>query len=119
MIRKDLGSAHNGLHDWYWQRLSAVVLILLLPFPVFLIVGAYSGGLDQLTFLDWADHFLFRLFHTILILGLLTHAFVGLKVIIEDYLHTPKLRIPVIGAMLLGVIGFAIWWMALIWAWGG
>ena len=116
---KDPGAAHSGLSDWYWQRLSAIVLAVLLPLPFFLLVAVYSGSVDQQGLLDLLDHFLSHLLHTILIAALMIHAYMGLKVIIEDYVHVPGCRISLIGAMLVLMSAFGIWWMAMIWAWGG
>jgi len=118
-LAKDPGSAHSGFSDWYWQRLSAVVLALLLPLPFFLLVAVYSGSVDQQGLLDIIDHFGSRLLHTILIFALLLHAYIGLKVIFEDYLHTAGWRALLIGTMLVVISGFGIWWLAIIWAWGG
>lgn len=114
---KEPGSAHDGISDWYWQRLSAVVLALLLPLPFFLLVMVYAGHLDQQGLLDLLDHPLSRLLHSLLILALIVHAYVGLKVMLEDYVHTIAWRIPLIGIMLVVMAGFGIWWLALIWAW--
>jgi succinate dehydrogenase / fumarate reductase membrane anchor subunit len=114
-----MGTAHNGYEDWYIQRLSAVVLALLLPLPFALLIGVYTGAFDQLGLLDLLDHFISRLLHTLLILALIVHAYVGLKVIFEDYVHTTAWSVPLIGAMLVVMTGFGIWWLALIWAWGG
>lgn len=114
---KEPGSAHSGLSDWYWQRLSAVVLLLLLPLPFFLLVSVYAGSLDQQGLLDIIDHTYSRVLHTILILALIVHAYVGLKVILEDYVHRIFWRVPLIGAMLVIMTGFGVWWLALIWAW--
>ncbi len=119
MMNKDTGTAHNGLTDWYWQRLSAVVLLVILPLPVVLLCGVYSGQLDQLALLDILDHFFSRLLHTLLIMAIIVHAYFGLKVIFEDYLHATLLRVPLIGAMLVTMAAIGIWWMAIIWAWGG
>ncbi|ATX79380.1 succinate dehydrogenase subunit D [Mariprofundus aestuarium] len=114
---KEPGAAHDGFSDWYWQRLSAVVLLLLLPLPFFLLVSVYSGSLDQQGLLDIIDHIYSRVLHTILILALIVHAYVGLKVILEDYVHRIFWRVPLIGTMLVMMAGFGIWWLALIWAW--
>jgi len=114
---KEPGSAHGGLSDWYWQRLSAVVLAVLLPLPFFLLVSVYSGGVDQQGLLDLLDHVLSRVLHSVLILALIIHAYIGLKVILEDYVHVLGWRIPLIGTMLVMMSGFGIWWLALIWAW--
>ncbi len=119
MRRGDAGAAHNGLDQWYGQRLSAVVLLVLLPLPFALLVGVYTGQLDQLGLLDLLDSFASRLLHTALIAAVIAHAYLGLKVIIEDYVHTAALRVPLIGAMLVATGISGLWWLALIWAWGG
>lgn len=116
---KEPGSAHSGLADWYWQRLSAVVLLLLLPLPFFLLASVYGGSVDQQGLLDILDSFISRLLHTILIVALMIHAYMGLKVMIEDYMHMAGWRIVLIGTMLVVMAGFGIWWLAIIWAWGG
>jgi len=115
---RNIGTAHNGLDDWYWQRLSAVVLLIMLPLPFVLLAGVYAGVLDQFDLLDLLDHFISRLLHTLLIFALIVHVYIGLKVILEDYVHT-ILRVPLIGLMLVLMSGFGIWWLALIWALGG
>ncbi len=117
--RKEPGSAHSGVDDWYWQRLSAVVLALLLPLPFFLLVAVYAGVVDQSGLLDVIDHFISRLLHSIFIMALSVHAYMGMKVILEDYVHRIGLRIALIGAMLLLMSSVGIWWMSIIWAWGG
>jgi len=119
MVKKLLGTAHNGLSDWYWQRLSAVVLLLMMPLPFILIAGVYSGVLDQFGLLDWLDNIVSRVLHTLLILALIVHAYMGVKIILEDYAHHFLVRVALIGGMLVTLTGFGIWWLALIWAWGG
>ncbi|MFQ5518502.1 MAG: succinate dehydrogenase, hydrophobic membrane anchor protein [Mariprofundus sp.] len=114
---KEPGSAHSGMSDWYWQRLSAVLLLLLLPLPFFLLIAVYSGSVDQQGLLDMLDHPVSRVLHSLLILGLMIHAYVGLKVILEDYVHVLAWRIPMIATMLVVMSGFGIWWLAIIWAW--
>ncbi|MDX8403616.1 MAG: succinate dehydrogenase, hydrophobic membrane anchor protein [Mariprofundaceae bacterium] len=118
-MNRDMGTAHNGLTDWYWQRLSAVLLLVILPLPFVLLCGVYSGALDQFELLNLLDHFISRLLHTLLITAIIVHAYMGLKVIIEDYVHATLLRVPLIAAMLVAMGAIGIWWLALIWAWGG
>jgi len=116
---KDPGSAHSGISDWYWQRLSAVVLAVLLPLPFFLLVAVYGGSIDQQGLQDIVNHLFSRLLSTILIAALIIHVYAGLKVMIEDYVHVAGLRGILIGLMLVVMFGFAISWLAVIWAWGG
>jgi len=115
---KDLGSARSGLSDWYLQRLSAVVVALLLPGAFVLLWCVYAGVLTQIELLAWLDSLTMRLLHSLLIVALSLHAYIGLKVMIEDYVHT-GMRVLLMGIMLVCMGLFGIWWLALIWAWGG
>jgi len=116
---KDIGSAHGGISDWYWQRLSAVVLAVLLPLPLLLLTGVYGGYIDQPGLQQILSHLLSHLLSTILIAALVIHAYTGLKVMIEDYVHVAGMRGVLIGVMLVLMFTFSIWWLAMIWAWGG
>jgi len=111
------GTAHNGLHDWYWQRLSAVVLALLIPLPFLLLICIYSGNIDQLSLLNLLDHPVTRTLHTLLIAALTIHGYVGLKGVIEDYLHCACARVVVVGGLMTIFAAISIWWLALIWGW--
>lgn len=113
------GTAHNGLGDWYVQRLTALVVALLLPAAFVLLLAVYHGSLSQMQLLDLVDGYLGRMLHTLLLIAALTHAFLGVKVIVEDYVHVAALRIPLMGSLLVGVAAFGIWWLSVIWAWGG
>ena len=62
---------------------GALVLLVLLPLPFALLVGVYTGRLDQLGLLDLLDSFASRLLHTALITAVIAPAYLGLKVIIE------------------------------------
>ncbi len=114
---KELGSAHSGFSDWYWQRLSAVVLALLLPLSFVLLVAVYNGSIDQQGLLNILDHVFSRVVHTVLIFALIIHAYIGLKVILEDYVHVLAWRIPLVSLMLVLMSAFGVWWLAMIWAW--
>ena len=117
-LNKEPGAAHSGTDDWYQQRLSAVVLAVLLPLPFFLLVAVYIGAIDQQGLLDILDRFISRMLHTILIIALSVHAYMGMKVILEDYIHLVGWRVTLIGSMLLIMSCVGIWWLAIIWALG-
>lgn len=109
------GAAHNGLHDWYWQRLSAVVLLLLLPLAGVLLAAVYSGSLSQQDLFSLLDQPSVRLLHTLLILAVLVHLFTGVKTIIEDYVHLAGGRITLVAMLTLALLPLGLWALSMIW----
>lgn len=109
------GAAHNGLHDWYWQRLSAVILLLLLPLAGVLLAAVYSGGLSQQDLFSLLDQPFVRLLHTLLLLAVLVHAFTGVKTIIEDYVHLAGWRITLVAMLMLILLLLGLWVISMIW----
>jgi len=112
------GSAHNGLNEWYLQRLSAVMIALLMPVVFVLLLAVYNGSLDQTQLLNLLNSHLGRTLHTLFLLALLSHVYLGIKVLVEDYIHVAALRIVLMGLVLSSIAALGIWWLAVIWAWG-
>ena len=119
MRPRDPGVGRNGFGDWLWQRISAVALVLLLPLPLALVFSVHAGSVDQQAALDILDSLPVRIMHSLLIAALLAHGYIGLKVIVQDYVHHVGLRVSMLGTLLLAMAAFGIWWMAIVWAWGG
>ncbi len=82
---RGLGSSKSGLPHWRTQRISALVLLLLIPWLVWSMLQlAGSGHAEAAAYVSTP------LNATLLILALLSmlyHAMLGLQVVIEDYIH--------------------------------
>jgi len=113
-----LGTAHNGLSDWFYQRFSAVIVALCMPVAFAMLLAVFNGSLNQMQLLDVLDSHPGRILHALFLFALLTHAFLGIKVIVEDYVHVAALRIVLMGGLLFAVAALGIWWFSIIWAWG-
>lgn len=88
---RGLGSAKTGVGHFWWQRVTAVLLALLVPWLVgtlVSLVGADQVGV-QATLARPYNAILFTLFA----LALFWHAKLGLQVVIEDYVHNRVLEI--------------------------
>jgi succinate dehydrogenase / fumarate reductase membrane anchor subunit len=91
-----LGSAREGVAPWWLERVTAVALVpLTLWFVASLIRRA---GSDYTTFVTWLSRPHAALFMTLLLIALFSHLALGLRVVIEDYVHS-WVKFP----MLLGV----------------
>jgi succinate dehydrogenase / fumarate reductase membrane anchor subunit len=88
---RGLGSAKSGVHHWYAQRASAVLLLFLLGwmiFAMFQLAGANHA--EAKAFLSNPTN---AAFMVIMLVSLFYHAMLGLQVVIEDYVHHRTLEL--------------------------
>ena len=83
---RGLGSAKEGVHHWWSQRLTALALVpLSLWFIYSLIVVT---GADYATVVSWLANPLNAVLMLIFITSLYYHAALGIQVVIEDYIES-------------------------------
>ena len=85
------GSAKEGVHHWYAQRASALLLIVLMGWLIYAMIrlaGADHGAASSFIAQPTNAAFL-----VLLIVTLLYHAMLGLQVVIEDYVHNQVLEV--------------------------
>lgn len=82
---RDIGPAHHGTGDWWMQRVTAVALV---PLTIWFVASVVSlAGADYLTVARWMGSPLTAVFLILLLVVTFRHAQLGLRVIIEDYVH--------------------------------
>lgn len=82
---RGLGSAKSGVGHWWRQRITAIVLVLLIPWLVGLLVsfvGASAADAREAIARPWNTIAL-----TAFVVAGFWHAKLGMQVIIEDYVH--------------------------------
>lgn len=90
-VARGLGSSKSGVHHWWVQRVTAIALIPLSIWFLFLIGGLMGGGYPQvLVAIGQPVHAIFLMIFGVL---LFWHGALGLQVIIEDYVHTRWLEV--------------------------
>ena len=103
---KGWGSAKSGTGHFWWQRVTAVILALLVPYIVFLL--AHIGGADADSLRATIAKPWNAIIFTVFAIALFWHAKLGLQVVIEDYVHDRAmhlaLRILLILGSLVGVL---------------
>ncbi len=93
---RGLGSAKEGTHHFIVQRISAVALIFLVPWLVWLLITLIPA--DYATVRATLARPVNAVLLASLLLMMFWHARLGLQVVIEDYVHT---AVPNIIAQLL------------------
>jgi len=88
---RGLGSAKSGVAHFWWQRVTAVVLALLVPWLVGILVSFI--GADLATVYSVLSTPLNAILLAAFVLALFWHAKLGMQVVIEDYVHTRALEV--------------------------
>ena len=82
---RGLGSSKSGTGHFWWQRVTAVVLALLVPWLVGLLVsfvGTDVASVQVALARPWNAILL-----AVFVVALFWHAKLGIQVIVEDYVH--------------------------------
>lgn len=82
---RGLGSAHEGSHHWWHQRLTAGANLLLMLWLLFSL--ALLPAHDQATFTAWLSETVAAVPMILLVAATAYHFRLGLQVVIEDYVH--------------------------------
>lgn len=90
-LARGLGSAKDGINHWWWQRVTAVFLIPLFIWFTFSMITVSSYALPDVINLFSSP--LVAIGLTLLTTFVYFHAFLGLQVVIEDYVHANKTKI--------------------------
>jgi succinate dehydrogenase / fumarate reductase, membrane anchor subunit len=88
---RGLGAAKKGVQHWWWQRLTAVVLVPLCLWFIGTIVTRQAS--DYSTVVNWIQSPLVCGLWIFLIAASFYHAQLGLQVVIEDYVHSEWVKI--------------------------
>ena len=105
---KGLGAGKNGVGHWWAQRVSA---LFLLPLGFWLglnLICLSNASFDVLH--DWMRSGITASLMILTVATLLYHSYLGLQVVIEDYVHcqavkTTSLILVTFITILLGVLG--------------
>jgi succinate dehydrogenase / fumarate reductase membrane anchor subunit len=100
-----LGSAKSGVEHWWAERVSAVALVPLTLWFVAAII-AHSRS-DYQGFVAWLKELPTTILMVLLLLALFHHTALGLRVIVEDYVHS-NLKFAAVVAVRLGCYALAI-----------
>ncbi len=83
---RGLGSAKEGTHHWWMQRLTAIPLIPLSIWFIASLVCVSSKGYQAAV--DWISNPISTVLLIIFLGALYYHAALGMQVVIEDYIES-------------------------------
>ena len=88
---RGLGAAKHGVGDWWMQRVTAVALV---PLTLWLVASIVSlAGADYRTVATWMGSPVTAVLLIALLLAGFRHAQLGLRVVVEDYVHNEGVKV--------------------------
>lgn len=104
---RGLGSAKDGTTHWIVQRITAVALVpLSLWFVVSILILMHA---DYVAVVNWMHAPWNAILLVLLVLTMYWHAYLGLQVVVEDYVHVAWVKVSAIVLLrLLAVVLTAI-----------
>ena len=105
---RHLGSAKEGVSHWWWQRLTAILLVPLSLWFVGSLLSLVVGGAERDDFVDWLSGPVAAVLMLLFLGATFYHLKLGLQVVIEDYVHgTCKWVLLILNTLLCLLLGLA------------
>lgn len=111
---KSTPGSHTGTGAWLLQRASAVILALALP-----ALALYFLTSLPVNFAGWQALFAPQWLRVLMLLtavALALHAWVGMRDIFIDYIHSFGLRLGLYLLVIVTLAGSVVWLMATLWS---
>ena len=103
---RGLGSAKEGVHHWWVQRLTAIALIpLVVWFAVSLVM---LSGADYPVVRAWIGSPVVMVLLTLTIVIGLHHGQLGMQEVVEDYVHSEGLKLALIVLLRFAAVFFGL-----------
>jgi len=85
-----LGSAKSGAHHWWLQRLTSIALV---PLAIWFTISLLSlPSFDHVTVIAWMAQSWTALLLVLFVLVATYHSQLGLRVVVEDYIHANGMK---------------------------
>lgn len=101
---RGLGSAKEGVHHWWAQRVTAIALI---PLSIWFVASiVFLTDVDYATAIQWLRSPVTLGLMSLFLIALAYHAVLGLQVVVEDYIHAKPTKLILL--LLIQFAGFAL-----------
>lgn len=114
MVKRVVVGAHYGLRDWLVQRVTAAGMAVYSVLFAAVLVTCAHGGYE-----DWRALFAsqwMRLATFVFFLGLLWHAWIGMRDILMDYVKPTAARLSLQVLTVIVLVGYAGWTIQILWS---
>lgn len=113
MVTNITNLGRSGLSDWLIQRVSAIILALYTLFIVGYLL--LNPGLDYATWNGLFAQTWMRIFSLLAFVSVAAHAWIGLWIVVTDYLKSTAIRLAVQALIILAIFVFLVWGIQVLW----
>jgi len=113
MVKSVLGVNHQGLRDWIIQRISAIIIALACFGLAYFFVAN-----PNLSFVEWRMLFSpisMKIATLLVVLSLAFHAWVGIWIVVTDYVKPALLRFVIHVLVFLSFLVCFLWSLLIVW----
>lgn len=113
MVRSITNLSKNGVKDYLWQRITAIILGV---YVIFLL--AFTLGAHPLTYAIWHELFSatwMKIFTLLALISLIKHAWVGMWTIFTDYVTCSVIRGILMVVSILLFFSYLVWGIQILW----
>ncbi|MCX7279971.1 MAG: succinate dehydrogenase, hydrophobic membrane anchor protein [Alphaproteobacteria bacterium] len=103
---RGMGSSHSGTGHFWHERVTSVALIPLTLWFGYVMLGL--AGTSEVTALQFLAHPWNAILMGAFVAFSLWHAYLGLQVVVDDYIHTPGTKIFLMLAIRFSVIAITV-----------
>jgi succinate dehydrogenase / fumarate reductase membrane anchor subunit len=114
--RKSLSAGH-GINSWLQQRITAV--LMLVAIVVLFVFMVLANQIIDANFITWQQFFSFtfvKIFTQITILGVVLHAWIGMRDVVMDYVKSYSTRVTFYTMIIVWLVGCFIYSAVILWA---
>ncbi|HEY8085680.1 MAG TPA: succinate dehydrogenase, hydrophobic membrane anchor protein [Methylophilaceae bacterium] len=114
MVARLFTQSYTGMREWLLQRFTAVFMTAYL-----ILIGAMLIAQRPTYYVAWQSLFSplwLRLATLLFLLSLFLHAWLGVRDIINDYVHPLALRMLLLRLVFIALIAYAVWSVTILWS---
>lgn len=90
-VARGLGSTHDGTHHWMQERITSIAGLPLMLWLVWSVT--HFGVMDYASFTVWLEQPINAILMILSIVTIFYHAFLGIQVVVEDYVHGEGIKL--------------------------
>jgi succinate dehydrogenase / fumarate reductase membrane anchor subunit len=105
---KGLGAAGSGVHHWIHQKVTALANIPLVLWAIWSSLTLAGAGASYDVIRTFFAQPINGILMTLFLLSVFYHAALGLQVVVEDYVHSERLKMATLIAIKLGLFALCV-----------